>query len=72
MKKIKGNLVKKRRKKLRKTIADIAKETGLSITTIFRVETEKSDTSVFVLATLADYFGVSTDYLLGRDGNGKT
>ena len=46
-----------------KDLADILK---VSVATISHYESEKSFPDLATLVKLADYFGVSTDYLLGR------
>lgn len=45
----------------------LARETTLPISTISRLVQDKGEPTVEALGKLADYFGVSTDYLLGRE-----
>ncbi len=45
---------------------DIAKFLGVSSSAVGFYETEKRDMSPDTIIKLADYFGVSTDYLLGK------
>jgi len=52
----------------RKTIARLAAEMDLSIGTLNNYRYGRALPTVEVLLKLADYFGVSTDYLLGREG----
>lgn len=55
---------------------DIADYLGVSITAITYYENEKRDMSPDTIIKLAEYFDVSTDYLLGksdvRNPNGET
>jgi transcriptional regulator with XRE-family HTH domain len=44
----------------------LAKETGISAPAIASYECGRNDPGAFILCCLADYFGVTTDYLLGR------
>ena len=46
--------------------SDLAKETGIDQRTISNYETGKSNPDSYALIKLADYFGVSIDYLVGR------
>ena len=41
---------------------------GLHPCAVFRYETGRAVPTVAALVALADYFGVSLDHLLGRDG----
>lgn len=52
------------------TIAEIERATGISNGQIRRWDT--SSPKAENLAKVADYFGVSTDYLLGRDSKNRT
>ena len=47
------------------TQAQLAQETGLTISAISKWEQGSRVPSAFVIITLAKYFGVTTDYLLG-------
>ncbi|MCQ2400147.1 MAG: helix-turn-helix domain-containing protein [Clostridia bacterium] len=49
------------------TIEGLARETGLSKSAISRWELSQADVLSRYLVVLADYFGVTTDYLLGRE-----
>ena len=46
--------------------SDIAKILGVSVAAIGFYENEKRDTSPETIIKLAEYFNVSTDYLLGK------
>lgn len=46
--------------------SDIAKILGVSIAAVGFYENEKRDMSPDTIIKLAEYFGVSTDYLLGK------
>jgi transcriptional regulator with XRE-family HTH domain len=46
--------------------AELAEATGINQQTISNYETGKRDVPAEVLETLADYYGVSVDYLMGR------
>lgn len=50
----------------RKTLGELC---GLSKNQIGRYEAGEVEPSIKSLIALADYFGVSTDYLLGRKNN---
>ncbi len=51
-------------KKLRQE--DIAREGGVGFSTYRRYETGERDPSVSTLWKLADFYGVTVDYLIGR------
>ncbi len=46
--------------------SDLAKATGIDQRTISNYETGKTNPDSYALITLADFFNVSVDYLLGR------
>lgn len=46
--------------------SDVAEATGIGQRTLSNYETGKSNPDSFALIKLADYFGVSIDYLVGR------
>lgn len=48
---------------------DIAESIGISVMAYYRYETGKREPVASILASLADCFDVSTDYLLGRTDN---
>lgn len=63
-------MLKKRLKELRiekgKTQEQLAKDLGTTDVSISRYEAGAREPKSDILNALADYFGVSTDYLLGR------
>ena len=49
------------------TLEQLAEQTGLSKSALGKYETDDyKDISPFAIATLADFYGVSTDYLMWR------
>lgn len=50
----------------------LASDIGLARNTICQYESGNRVPDVSTLVLLADYFGVSTDYLLGRDGKNRS
>lgn len=50
-----------------KTILQMSVESGISYVTFYKYVTGKMTPGIENLGKLADYFGVSTDYLLGRE-----
>lgn len=46
--------------------SDLAAATGIDQRTISNYETGKTSPDAYALIKLADYFGVSVDYLIGR------
>ena len=51
-----------------KSISEIAREIGIRRNTLHNYRNRKLLPSAETLLKIADYFGVSTDYLLGREG----
>lgn len=51
-----------------KSISEIAREIGIRRSTLHNYRNRKQLPSAETLLKIADYFGVSTDYLLGREG----
>ena len=49
-----------------KTILQMSVESGISYVTFYKYVTGKMTPGIENLVKIADYFGVSTDYLLGR------
>ena len=47
--------------------AKLAEAVNISISFVAEIEMGRSSVSTELLIALADFFGVSTDYLLGRD-----
>lgn len=71
-----GNNIKELRKNKRMTQKDLAEAMRVSQQTVGAWETERAIPGADTLSDLADYFNVTTDYLLGRpdkkDDNTKT
>ena len=58
------------RKERHLTLEQLAEQTGLSKSALGKYETDDyKDISPFAIATLANFYGVSTDYLLGLTEN---
>lgn len=66
-----GNRLKELRVENRKTQEQIAKELGTTKATIGRYELGSREPKTDMLNALANYFDVTTDYLLGRTDNRK-
>ena len=58
--------LKTSRKLMQKQVAEGA---GIPLRTYRRYENGEREPSASILISLADFFGVSTDYLLGRSNN---
>jgi len=63
---IKGIRLKSMRQKHKLSAEELAKALGMTKQQILRYEAEKSDCTTETLVSIADFFHVSTDYLLGR------
>lgn len=59
--------LKELRKENKKSQEEIAKFLNLNQTSYGRYELETSEPTIETLCKLADYYGVSLDYLVGRD-----
>ena len=69
------NRIKELREKANLRQIDVAQKTGIDQKTLSNYETEKTNPDCYALIKLADFFGVSIDYLVGRsnvDENVKT
>ena len=64
-----GARLQELRKKAKHTQQSLADALGVSVRTITFLEAESREPSMSLLVKLADYFNVSTDYLLGKDEN---
>jgi len=64
--KVMGDRLRSLRKERRLRQADIAEILGITQTHYQRVEKGKINIPTLTLCALADYFGVSIDYLVGR------
>lgn len=54
------------------TLEQLAEQTGLSKSALSKYESDDyKDISPFAIATLAEFYGVSTDYLMGAYGGGQ-
>jgi len=63
--------LKELREKRRISQVTLAMELNLSQNSISRYETGEREADYATLIAIADYFGVSVDYLLGRTDNPK-
>lgn len=61
-----GNKIRELRKSLNLSQSELAKRIGVSQTTVTAWETGRAEPSGAYISSLADYFDVTTDYLLGR------
>lgn len=61
-----GERLRLLRKERRMRQVDVAELLGITQAHYQRIEKGKINIPTLTLCTLADYFGVSTDYLLGR------
>lgn len=61
-----GQTIRDLRKEKRVSQTELAKIVGVSQTTVTAWETGKAEPSSSAVSNLADYFNVTTDYLLGR------
>jgi len=66
-----ANLLRECRKKKKVTQSETARFLGIELRTYVRYESGERDPSISTLRKLADFFDVSTDYLLGRDNKEK-
>lgn len=60
--------LKKARENTGFTQREIAKETGISQSTIANYETGRTEPDIENLGILADFYGISVDWLLGTRG----
>lgn len=61
--------IKKARSATGFTQREVGQETKIPISTIAKYETGKLEPDLEKLGTLADFYGVSVDWLLGTKGN---
>ncbi|MDM8206278.1 helix-turn-helix transcriptional regulator [Ligilactobacillus salivarius] len=61
-----GQIIRDLRKLKKMSQSELAKVVGVSQTTVTAWETGKAEPSSSAISSLADYFNVTTDYLLGR------
>lgn len=62
-----GNKIKSLRNSKNMTQKELADAVGIAQSTIGMIESEKRDVSYEILIKFANFFGVSTDYLLGNE-----
>lgn len=67
-----GNTIRELRKQRRLSQTELAKGVHVSQATVTAWETGKAEPSSSALNTLANYFNVSADYLLGRETNSES
>lgn len=63
--------LKKAREKTGFTQREVSKETGIPQSTIAKYETQALEPSIETLGILADFYGVSIDWLIGTRGGKK-
>lgn len=63
---ITGNRLRELRKSSGRTLKEICADTNISVSGLASVERGENSCSFTTLKILADYYGVSTDYLLGN------
>ena len=71
LKNIFADRIKSLRKAKKVTQSDISELLGVTKTQVSDLENGKTTTSIERLCTLADYFDVSLDYLVGRSDDPK-
>jgi len=64
--------LKKLRKKNKVTLEELAREIDITKTTISRYENEKRVPKMDTVKKIADYFNVTTDYLIGNTDEKKS
>ena len=62
-----GEEIKFQRTKRNKTLKQVEKDTGISNSNLSRWESGKVVPSIDFCVTLADYYGITLDELIGRD-----
>lgn len=65
------NKLKELRKENKKTQQEIAEKNNIPIASYVRYENETTQPDIDSLIKLADYYGVSIDYLVGREYNNE-
>lgn len=67
-----GENLKEARKESKKKIYEIEKELGINHQSLYNWENGKQEPSILMCYKLAEYYGVTLDYLIGRtDKNEK-
>ena len=62
-----GKIIQELRKSKKMSTAEVAAAVGLKPRTYVSYETEEREPNLTVVNALADFYGVTTDYLLGRE-----
>ncbi len=62
-----GEKIKELRLEKGITQAELAEAIGIDKSTIAKYETDDREPKVYILCKIADYFGVTLDYLAGRE-----
>ncbi len=62
-----GNILKQLRENKKLSMANVATALGVSLSAYQKYENNTRDVSTTLLNKLADFYGVTTDYLLGRE-----
>lgn len=62
-----GNTLKTLREKRKLSMANVATALGVSVSAYQKYENNTRDVSTILLNSIADFYGVTTDYLLGRE-----
>ena len=62
-----GNTLKTLREKRKLSMANVATALGVSVSAYQKYENNTRDISTILLNSIADFYGVTTDYLLGRE-----
>lgn len=67
-----GDKIKELRKKMKITQKELGKNVGLSTSSIGMIESNRQGASSEKLKEIADFFGVTVDYLLSENENSET
>ena len=67
-----GTRLKELRQEKRLSMIALAKQVNISNSIICRYENDKAEPTAPNIIALADFFGVTTDYLLGRENDDGT
>ena len=62
-----GNILKQLRENKKLSMANVATALGVSLSAYQKYENNTRDVSTTLLNKIADFYGVTTDYLLGRE-----
>lgn len=64
-----GKKLRQLREQKRKTLRQVSAATTISVSNLSEIETELHGCNAETLTILANYYGVTTDYLLGKTDN---